>query len=142
MIESEFPEVRHISADALAGKMREGSAPPWLLLDIREPAEFGVSHLKSAKLAPDAASALTLLAGTDKSREIVVYCSVGYRSSEVAQALRQAGYRNTVNLRGGIFGWANAMRPLYRGNRRVSQVHPYNRDWGRLLEKRFHSSGL
>jgi rhodanese-related sulfurtransferase len=136
-IESEFPAARHITTSALASAMDAGSVRPPLLLDIRAPAEYRVSHLSGAVLASDEKAALSALRGRDKRERIVVYCSVGWRSSAVAEALQRAGYRDVHNLEGGIFTWANEGRPLYRGDRRVFTVHAFNRDWGRLLVPRY-----
>ena len=68
-------------------------------------------------------------------QRIVLYCSVGHRSSELAQFLMKKGYTEVYNLEGSIFAWANEGRPVYRGNERVKVVHPYDRTWGRLLKE-------
>jgi hypothetical protein len=39
------------------------------------------------------------------------------------------------NLEGSIFEWANSGRPVYRGEERVSVVHPYGARWERLLDR-------
>jgi len=39
------------------------------------------------------------------------------------------------NLTGGIFGWANSGRPLFRNDTRVELVHPYDEAWGLLLRE-------
>ena len=64
------------------------------------------------------------------------YCSVGYRSSIVADKLRQhfqtQGNNVTVyNLEGGLFQWAIEGRELE--GKKKSCVHPYNNFWGKLL---------
>jgi 3-mercaptopyruvate sulfurtransferase SseA len=71
--------------------------------------------------------------GLPKETPIVTYCAVGYRSGETADRLRAAGFTNVHNLEGSIFQWANEHRPLVREQEHVSQVHPYNVFWGRLL---------
>lgn len=138
-IESEFPAARDITASALAEAINADRAQAPLLLDIRAPAEYRVSHLSGAVLASDEKAALAALRGHDKHERIVVYCSVGWRSSAVAESLQRAGYRDVLNLKGGIFTWANEGRPLYRSDRRVFTVHAFNRDWGRLLAPRYRS---
>jgi rhodanese-related sulfurtransferase len=137
-VETEYPAVAQTTATALAAKLDRGPGSKPMLLDIRTPAEYRISHLQGARLAPDADAALKLLRGVDRDREIVVYCSVGWRSSAVAERLRKQGYRNISNLRGGIFSWANAGRPLYARDGLVTMVHPFDRDWGRLLQPRYH----
>lgn len=71
-------------------------------------------------------------------RPIVVYCSVGYRSSILARKLQDKGFTNVYNLEGSIFKWANEGRPLVQGKVTVHKVHPYNAHWGHLLERKYH----
>jgi rhodanese-related sulfurtransferase len=108
-----------------------------ILLDIREPEEFEVSHLKHAKLADSKRVAMTLLKNTGRDDPVVLYCSVGYRSSKMAQELQEAGFRNVHNLEGSIFQWRNEGKPVYRDGVMVPQVHPYDRNWGQLLRREF-----
>ena len=73
---------------------------------------------------------------------VVCYCSVGYRSSALAQQLQyeleKPVYQDMksklviYNLEGSIFKWANEGKDLEdnRGRKTVV-VHPYN--WGKLL---------
>ncbi|MBW1904170.1 MAG: rhodanese-like domain-containing protein, partial [Deltaproteobacteria bacterium] len=85
-----------------------------VLLDVRTPEEQRVSHLQDARLV-DARNpnigALTIPTGAT----VVVYCSMGYRSASIIEALEQTGRPNIYNLEGGIFDWANQDRPIYRG---------------------------
>ena len=132
-IRSEFPEVRRITTDELAAWLNDRGRPGPLLLDVRRRAEFEVSHLAGAKhVGPGAAASVIR---ESKDRAIVTYCSVGYRSGAFAKKLGNAGFTNVVNLEGSIFRWANEGRPVYRGARKVDEVHPYNRTWGMLLQK-------
>ena len=138
-IEAQYPDVRHVTSDSLAAWLKVDSLAPPLLLDARSPEEYAVSHLKGAvRFDPDAADTATL-DSLDRDRPIVAYCSVGYRSSEVAEKLQDAGFTNVMNLEGSIFRWANEGRPVYRGGEPVSEVHPYNEAWGRLLQESLHS---
>ena len=138
-IHHRFPAVMEITTGALAARLADSTRPPPLLLDARTPEEYAVSHLRGARLAPTPAAAQAILAGRPKGVEVVVYCSVGYRSAEVAAALQGAGYTAVRNLEGSIFQWANEGRTVYRGEgdgeRPVGRVHPYNRRWGRLLHR-------
>ena len=76
---------------------------------------------------------------TARDAPIVTYCSVGYRSSAVAERLEEQGYTRVWNLEGSIFEWANQGLPVVRDGEEVSQVHPYNRRWGRLLDKQLRA---
>jgi rhodanese-related sulfurtransferase len=40
-----------------------------------------------------------------KNDEVVVYCRSGNRSGIAAQFLEQAGFKNVVNLTGGMLAW-------------------------------------
>jgi rhodanese-related sulfurtransferase len=146
LIRERFPRVAQISSDTLAAwLLRPRSSRP-LLLDIRAADEFAVSHLQGAKRADLTPADLAAIRATAlrSGRPVVVYCSVGYRSSAFASALAAdpgVGVTDTLrcyNLEGGIFRWANEARPLYRGSARVQQVHPYDAKWGRLLAPALH----
>lgn len=136
-IEAEHPGVPWVATETLSRWLAQQERQV-VLLDIREVAEFDVSHLRDARrVAPDASDMAALR--IPRSATIVVYCSVGYRSAALGQRLRAAGYQRVYNLQGGIFQWANEGRPVYRGAARVELVHPYDRDWGRLLLERHRS---
>lgn len=134
MVRSNFPDVSQIPADTLSAWLAEEDNKP-ILLDVRAAEEYAVSHLKDARLTPSEKEAAALLADTPIDRRIVVYCSVGYRSSELAEQLMKAGYTNVHNLEGSLFVWANEGRPVYREDREVDKVHPYDGTWGKLLKK-------
>ena len=53
--------------------------------------------------------------------------------------LTERGYGAVRNLEGSIFEWANAGHPVYREGREVSEVHPYDEEWGRLLDRELWS---
>ncbi|MCY3554962.1 MAG: rhodanese-like domain-containing protein [Gemmatimonadetes bacterium] len=148
MIRAKFPGVPQLSTDNLqtwldesgkapSGQSRSGQAPSErpLLLDVREKEEYEVSHLKDAVLATSEKEALEALEDIPSDRPVVLYCSVGYRSSEMAGSLQKKGYQKVYNLEGSIFAWANEGKPVYRGGERVRVVHPYDRVWGKLLKK-------
>lgn len=127
----EFPHVRQLSTAELAAWLRDPARPAPLLLDARTPEEYSVSHLPNARRidfsSPDAIQQLPAI---PKDTAVVVYCSVGYRSSIFATRLREAGFTNVANLEGSLFQWVSEKRPLADG---ASQVHPYNARWGLLL---------
>ena len=121
-----------ISVGTLKKKLAE-PAPP-ILFDAREPDEFAVSHLQGARNVGYEEFDLKTLSGIDKDAPIVVYCSVGYRSEKIGERLKKAGFSNVINLRGGIFDWANRKLPLVnKAEEKVTIVHPYDRNWGRWL---------
>jgi len=133
LISTRYPDVRWVEPETLI-KWMTGSMPNELvLLDVRTPEEQNLSHLRGAHRLdardPDI-EALSIPAGAT----VVVYCSIGYRSASIVEDLQRAGITNVYNLEGGLFDWANQDRPIYRGEERVDEVHPFNRVWGLLLQ--------
>lgn len=136
-IRHDFPNVKRITTRELAGWMNDPQRAAPLLLDVRTRAEYEVSHLQNGRrVEPDAVASI-VTAPTDQP--IVTYCSVGYRSGGFAEKLRAAGYTNVANLEGSIFRWANENRPVYRDDPQVQTVHPYDRIWGSLLQKKYRA---
>lgn len=80
-----------------------------IVLDVREPHEWEITHLSDAQLIPlgQLREKLHLL---DTTKEYVVYCKVGGRSAQATQLLRSAGIR-AKNLRGGINAWSREVDP-------------------------------
>ena len=138
-IRSQYPDVRQLATDSLAAWLDRPGRPRPVLLDVRQEAEYAVSHLRGAvRVDPDAED-LSSLADVPKGAPVVAYCSVGYRSSALAERLMEAGYTDVWNLEGSIFRWANEGRPVYRDGRPVEAVHPYDRLWGTLLVERLRA---
>lgn len=134
-IDREYPQVRFISSAELVEEQGAGAAP--VIVDVREQDEFAVSHLQgSLNLVSGAAIAEKF---PDRETPIVVYCSVGYRSAGVAHELAELGYSNVRNLHHSIFAWADQGLPMVNADGRTEKVHPFNRAWGRLVNKDLHA---
>jgi rhodanese-related sulfurtransferase len=131
-IRRKFPEVKQLTTRELHDWTGNTNRVQPLLLDCRASEEFQVSQLRGAKLFDERFD------HENKAVPIVVYCSVGYRSSITAKELRARGFRDVSNLEGSIFEWANAGFPVYQGTNRTTQVHPFDKKWGTLLDKRLH----
>ena len=136
-ISGEFDEVPRISTGDLDAWLGDASRRDPLLLDVREPEEFALSHLSGAiRVDPDA-TAESLKPRLKDAEAIVVYCSVGHRSSVLAQRLIDAGWSDVKNLEGSIFQWANEGRAMVdAAGEPTRRVHPYNERYGRLLKKK------
>jgi rhodanese-related sulfurtransferase len=132
-IRAKLPGVAGVSVERLAQALEQDPAP--LLIDSRAAEEYAVSHLPGARRAQTVDEALTLLEGLEPGRDVVVYCSVGYRSGYLARDLAAKDVANVRNLEGSIFEWANTGHPVYRGTERVEVVHPYDKKWGRFLRR-------
>lgn len=132
LIDSEFPGLPMLTTTELQSAL--SADRPVLLLDVRAPEEFAISHLQGAQRADSIETAVAILAMADPGSLVVAYCSVGYRSAALIQELRDRGI-DAVNLEGSIFQWANENRPVYRGTDPVTEVHPFDDSWGALLER-------
>lgn len=139
LIAREVPGVRRISTAGLAAWLADPSRPRPLLLDVRTPQEFAVSHLAGARRIDPGGGDLAALQGVPRDTPMVTYCSIGYRSGHLAERLRGLGFSRVENLAGSLFAWANEGRPLSAGEgpaeRPAGRVHPYDRRWGLLLAK-------
>lgn len=102
-----------------------------VLLDAREASEYMVSHLRGAKNVGYNDFELKSVSAIPKNADVVVYCSVGKRSEDIALKLKEAGYTNVRNHWGGIFDWTNRGLPVENSQGEpVKLVHPYNTLWG------------
>lgn len=124
--------VQSADTDTLAARL-EGPEPP-LLFDVREPHEYAVSHLPDARNLPPDADPATALADVPRDRPVVVYCSVGWRSADMARRMAQAGFSDVTNMRGSIFRWVAQGRPLVDGQGEpTTRVHAFGPPWSWLV---------
>jgi rhodanese-related sulfurtransferase len=137
-IEREWPDVPQMTTSQLADRLATDDDPPELI-DTRTWKEYAVSHLPGAIWAKTPAQIRAAISDVPPTRSVVLYCSVGIRSSKAAAVLMKDGRRNVFNLRGSIFEWANEGRALEHDGKPAAAVHPYNRKWGVLLDPELHS---
>ena len=137
LIDYKFPDGKWVGGAELVRWLADpGRAPP-VVLDARTADEYAVSHLQGAVRVDPYRPSLRPLRGFSKDTAIVLYSSVGYRGARVADFLARQGYTQAYNLEGGQFRWANEGRPVFRHDRPVAEVHPYDPTWGLLLESRY-----
>ena len=139
IVASGHPGVPQMTTAQLAERLA-GDGPPVVLLDAREAAEYAVSHLAAARHAPSVDAAARIARQSPPDAIFVIYCSVGIRSSALAEKLQERGIEGVHNLQGSVFAWANEGRPVYRGRTRVAEVHPFDAEWGRLLDAELHAA--
>jgi rhodanese-related sulfurtransferase len=138
-VSNKFQEVPQLPTSELAAWLVDADRKPPLLLDVREPEEFMVSHLAGAiQISPDAAPQ-QVLEQINSTGPIVLYCSVGYRSSALAKRLIDAGVPEVINLEGSIFKWANEGRPMLHAGIDTDKAHPYNHRFGYMLQETLQS---
>ncbi len=75
------------------------------LVDVREPFEYEIAHIKGSLLIPMQTIA-EHLERLDKTKALVIICHHGIRSQQVAYFLEQRGFKRLFNLSGGIDAWS------------------------------------
>lgn len=124
------------SVNEISVKEFGDSESQYIILDAREKTEYEVSKIQGARFVGYDDFDMNILKDLDKYANIVVYCSVGYRSEKVAERMKNAGYENVSNLYGGIFEWKNQGYDVVDPNgRKTDKVHAFDRIWGIWLEK-------
>jgi rhodanese-related sulfurtransferase len=107
-----------------------------IYLDTRETEEYNVSHLPNAICIGYKQPNWTFIYLLSRDANIVVYCSVGYRSERIGEQLRQNGFKNVRNLYGGIFDWFNQGYPTIDNNKQTTlNIHTYNKKWSRWVTR-------
>ncbi len=118
----DFPAVPDLAPDEARQLLEQGGA---VFVDVRPENERAVSML------PGAVSREEFLAdpGRFANRTAVGYCTIGYRSGKLAEALAARGIPMR-NLRGGILAWTLAGGAVQGPNGRpVKALHVYGAKW-------------
>jgi adenylyltransferase/sulfurtransferase len=100
--------IPEIEPETLARALASDDPP--LVVDVREPEEWAISHLASARLIPrgelpERVDELT------RAKEVVLYCRSGTRSGQATRMLLDLGFSNVRSLKGGINAWAERVDP-------------------------------
>jgi len=74
------------------------------VLDVREPSELAICRLEKSLDIPLGILPLRF-EEVPKDRPVIVLCKMGGRSAQAMQFLQSKGYRNIINLAGGIIRW-------------------------------------
>jgi rhodanese-related sulfurtransferase len=84
-----------------------------LVIDVRDPGEYGAGHILGAKSLP--LSRLAAGAGEvakKKEATLIVYCDNGERAGKAMGTLKGLGYGKLFNLSGGLGAWKQAGLPV------------------------------
>lgn len=108
-----------------------------IYLDAREKEEYEISHIKDAIWIGYDDFDMNNMPNVDTSQNIVIYCSVGYRSEKIANKLEDAGYSNIYNLYGGLFEWYNEGQPVVdKQQEPTDKIHGFNKNWSQWINER------
>lgn len=97
------------SDEVTVQQMKEALENPTLgiqVIDVREPNEHQIAHIKGATLLP-----LSQLAQRfdelNPNQPYYLHCKMGGRSMRALEFLRQQGFKNLKSVAGGITAWSN-----------------------------------
>ena len=103
-------EIEEVSS-ARASELLQSADPP-VFVDVREQGEWDEGHIPGAAHIPRG-NLESRIDGVepDRSREIVLYCATGSRSTFAAKTLAELGYENVVSLAEGFREWKSQGHP-------------------------------
>ena len=112
-----WPEIQRLSSGgAQIGTleatrlMNQGTT---LILDIREGEDYASGHLPRARHIPlSQLSKRVDEIGKFKDKPVIVTCGTGTRAGSATRVLKQAGFTNVFELRGGVNAWQQASLPV------------------------------
>lgn len=94
-----------ITVDQLKSKMNHHDN--FLLIDVREPAEFEIVRIPGSVLIPKQEFLDgSVLAKLPQDKPIILHCKSGVRSAECLAVLKGAGFSDATHVSGGVLAWA------------------------------------
>jgi len=88
------------------------NTPNAILLDVRSESEVKEGALPNAQNIAYDDSFSNKLGGLSKESPIFVYCAAGKRSAKAAEILKEKGFKEVYQLKGGLNAWREAKLPL------------------------------
>jgi|HubBroStandDraft_1064217.scaffolds.fasta_scaffold11624_3 molybdopterin/thiamine biosynthesis adenylyltransferase/rhodanese-related sulfurtransferase/molybdopterin converting factor small subunit len=95
--------------DPVEVKARIDRGDNFVLIDVREPHEYQICSIPTAKPIP-LGQLPQHLDELDRDIEIVAHCKSGMRSAKAVDLLTKAGFR-ARNMKGGILAWSDKVDP-------------------------------
>lgn len=99
----EFLAMPTITPNDLKKKLDAGEQ--MIILDVREPFEFGDWHIPGAINIPISRVMRNPDLGAPKDAEIIAVCAHGMRSAAATRYLAVAGFENVYSMQGGMVEW-------------------------------------
>jgi len=124
----------NFSIPIISVKELHDSKEEFVILDAREKAEYGVSHIPNSLFIGYDNPDFNVLKDIPKETPIIIYCSIGYRSEKIGSRLEKLGYTKVRNLYGSIFEWVNQGYPVTNNTcEETKKIHGYNKSWSRWI---------
>ena len=93
--------IKQITTSELKGELKNKNNQ---FIDVRTTGEFKQISIKSFKNIPlnELSNKAQVL---DKERSVIVICQSGMRSSNAARLLKKEGFKEIINVKGGMNAW-------------------------------------
>jgi rhodanese-related sulfurtransferase len=106
LVEEARAAVTTTTPDGLQARREAGEQ--MLLIDVREPDEWGRGVIPGAERVPRGILESAVDAQVPRSTTVVLYCAAGNRSALAARSLKEMGFDKVESLDGGFSAWAGA----------------------------------
>lgn len=99
-----------LSVETVVEKINNLKQPTYIL-DVRTPSEWNTGHIEGAHHL-ELSHLKNNLNQIPKEQSIITICGGGYRASIAASLLKEKGFNDVSNMRGGMSGWHKAKLPV------------------------------
>jgi len=107
-----YAEIKNADVNQVEEYIKSGK---YIVVDVRKPDEYSAGHIKGAgnvDYYDDNFESLFEEKYSDKNQSYILYCRSGMRSQYSAEILEELGYKNLINMTGGILAWQDAGKPV------------------------------
>ena len=120
-------QTTQLTPDEFEAKIKQ--AKTYIVLDVRTPQEYGNGHIDGAtNIDFRNENFLNQAKVINKNKTVFVYCLSGGRSAGAAKALSEAGFKDIVELKGGMTKWLAGSKPTV-------QSEAMSKDLSKILTK-------
>ena len=95
--------MNHLNPAALKQALERNEA---LLIDVREPDEYQITHIAGVPLHPLSTLPQTFT-NLDPNTQYYIHCKSGVRSMKALKFLQEQGFKYTKSVKGGINAWSD-----------------------------------
>jgi adenylyltransferase/sulfurtransferase len=96
---------------------RDAGQRDFILIDVREPAEYEIVNIPGAVLIPKERFLNgSVLEELPHDKQVILHCKSGVRSAECLAILKGAGFADAVHVGGGVIAWVGEVewdKPIY-----------------------------
>ncbi|HYA85784.1 MAG TPA: rhodanese-like domain-containing protein [Nitrospirota bacterium] len=94
-------------------KKKIGAKENVIILDVTDMHEFDGGHIPGAiNISRGTLEFKVAMIIPDKNAKIIVYCGLDLRGRLATKTLNDLGYKNAINMVGGLKAWKEAAYPL------------------------------